>query len=806
MAIDTWEKLIHLPNSEYKFLVHINPGKHLECGSDWTSEGSNTYSTDISEVNLNAVTDDGSELTERSSVALVQANAGSWYFDLYAQKLYVRASDDDDLSNSATTCIIIMFVWKYYATDNGKYDGYKHKALVRQDSLPNMDLTVDDIVEGMYKFNFGSFTMNNDGEFDTASDEYLWFNRKVLVYIGGESLPFVEYALYFVGRISDMIVKDESVLFSVKDIRVGTFSNLPLEKYWKADYPFLRDSDEGKPKPIFYGEKEEIVPIMLKPFNDTGFYALAEDYPSSFTDESSAAKDATENDMTLLPASPAVGDAYYFGHTTNKFGRIDINFYQEGIGTFTVEWFYAYAPGGNWRRLKWCNLSDGTNGFTQGTGWQTVSFTIPHGTWEKRTINGTNAYWVQARGTGFTSISQQPKGSQVVLHDTVGSQWKIADHEIEDIVGIKKNDVALGASDWSETLSSGEFSLNVQFNIDSDTLSVHAQGKKVSGTYVTKGADIEKDILKSYLSFLDADLDLTSFTNTNSVRTYPLALYLDSEQSSREVLQKVGRSTVAFLAPTEDGKLSFEAYEPTVEPGTLELRDSDFFDDWEVVKDHKFVRKKVVLKYDRSPKTQEWKVVEKTNPDVVSKYGINEILELETYVKLAADADTVAGGIRDMCSKPITTIKTSFGMKGFKLFPTRKVVVTRERAADASGAFSQKVFRVTTVGKSSTNESTHIVAQDDLQTLGESFCYVCFTCQTCFTQEASCSLCYTCQLCVVTQEGCAVCDTCQLCNTAQSGCVTCDSCQVCDTCQSTVGTCPTCEDCDTCVRYLNCGC
>jgi hypothetical protein len=866
MPINTWEKLIALPNAEYKFLVHINPSKYLICGTNWTSEGSDTYSISITEVNLNAVTDDGIEMTERATVALVKANAGSWYFDFYNQKLYVRAFDDDDLSGEAegtytadastdedtlldteptsTTsgyydgwylynesrgegaiistsvyaagwtfnlatditgqtvgdsytlkpqATIIMYVWKYHATDNGVYDGYQHKAVVKQNSLPNMDLSVDDIVEGAYKFNFGSFTMMNDGSFDTASDEYLWFNRKVLVYIGGEDLPFSEYALYFVGRISDMFVQDETVNFSVKDIRVGTFSQLPLDHYWQADYPNLRDEDEDKPIPIFYGEKENIIPVMLSPYTASHLRAVADDGGSQTT-ETTEAGDATEDDMTLLPAVPAVDDAYYFGNNTYPFGRLNLKIGQQGVGTWTIVW--EYYNGTTWKDLsEKHDLSDGTDGFTADEDWHQVTFKRP-GDWSPNSVNSIAAYWIRARVSEYTDITTQPLGDWCKLEDTKGSEWKLCGHIMNAFLDVRVNDVS--TSSYTPDLANGEFTLTAFFDDQSDTIAVDAQGKTVAAAYITKGADIAKDILKSYLPFLDVDLDLQSFTDTNNVRTHPLAIYLDTDTGSRLVLQTVGRSTIAFLTPTEDGKLSFIAYEPTVETGTLELHDADYWADWKVQKDHKFVKRKIIIKFDRNPGTQEFKAVERENADVFKKYGIKAVLSLETYVKNLADATTICKGIRDMCSKPITVAETTFGMKGFKLFPTRKVILNRERAADVTGAFTAKVFRVRSVAKDSSSESTHIVAMDDLQTLGESFCYVCFTCQVCVSEEAACSLCYVCEICVATQGGCQWCDTCQLCVSDQGGCQVCDDCEICVSCEQTVGTCTECQDCVAC--------
>lgn len=796
MPIDTWDKLIGLPNPNYVAVVVGYPAAHYECGSGWTSEGSSTYSHACDEEKVVAVTDDGQELTERSDVATVKANAGSYYFDFYGQKLYVRVFDDDDLSNSNTTVVVLCYVVKAFSTDAREFDGVQCRPIVRQDSLPNMDLSVDDIVEGIYKFNFGSFSMNNDGWFDTAADCYIWFNKKILIYLGGESLPDSEFCLYFVGRISDMEISDHNVMFSVKDIRVGTFANIPQEHYWLADYKFLDKKDDGKVKPIWYGEKAWIIPVCIKPFDDTNFRAVADD-GGSMTTETTEALDTTEDDMTLLPASPAVDDAYYFGQVGNKFGKIHLLLGQAGVGTWEIVW--EYWNGAAWKNLdEKHELRDGTDGFTEDSDeWHTIEFNRP-GNWVTTSINSITAYWVRARVSSFTSLSTQPLGTMCKLDATVDSRWKLAGHEINDILHVNVNGLDKTSS-ITKYLTLAEFVYGGFFDTDNDVMEVHGEGKKVSGAYITKGASIAKDILKSYLSFLDIDLDLTSFSDTDSVRTHPLGIFIDTEESSREVLQTISRSIIAFFAPTEGGKLSFEAYEPTVPVGTLELFEADYFDDWKVVKDHKFVRQKVILMYDQDPKTQDYKIVERVNTDVDSKYSIKEPLELKTYVKNDADAITICEGVRDMCSKPITVASTSIGMKGFKLFPTRKVKMTKARAADASGSFNAKVFRIRTVSKDTGTERTHIVAMDDLQTLGESFCYVCFACQICVSEEASCTNCYACEICYTTQAGCQVCDTCQLCVTDEGGCQVCYSpCQVCDTCQSTVGLCPTCEDCVSC--------
>jgi hypothetical protein len=670
MAIDTWAKLIELPNADFQPLVEINPGLHFECGSDWTSEGSSTYSHACAEEEVNAVTDDGVELTKKTTIAQVKATAGTYYFDKFHQKIYVHAFGGDNLSSSSCTVTIVVFCWKYFAGDAVEFNGHQYYPIVRKESLPVLDLTVDDIVEGIYKFNFGAFRMSNDKWWDKAGENYIWTNRRVMIKLGGESLPYSEYCLFFVGRISDYYVSDEEVIFSVKDIRVGTFAQLPIDHYWKSNYPNMPDEHDGKAIPLFYGEKKNIIPVCI---DDT--------------------------------------------------------------------------------------------------------------------VGG-------------------------------GGKWKLTNRKIKAIDEVRWNDEALIAGvDYTTDLNNAEFTLNISFHPEEgDYLEVDGKGfVDASNNLYTKGAEIAKDILKTYLGFIDDELDLVSFNNTNSKRTAPLGLYIDVDESSREILQTIGRSIVAFFAPTEDGKLSFEAYEPSTPAGTLKLTDRDY-KTWRVKKDNRFIRNKVKVFYDKNPKTQDSKSVERNNYAVLYKYGVRETLSIKTYLKLKTDAENMAEAVRDMCSRPITIADTSFGIKGFKLFPTRKVVLSRSRAVDATGAWNEKTFRIRSVVKDTSRETTSIVALDDLQSLGESLCQVCYSCQTCDVCQVvvdcqtcdSCEVCDTCQVCDSAQQctTCDICDSCELCNTCEATvtCAKCDTCQLCNVCATcnTVQECTVCDVCDSCQSQYAC--
>lgn len=130
---------------------------------------------------------------------------------------------------------------------------------------------------------------------------------------------------------------------------------------------------------------------------------------SSYTDETSEANDASANDMTLLPATPAVGDAYYFGGTL-PFQKLRVNVGTQGAGTWTVTWYYW---NGAWTALSPTN---GDGPFTGATGNQDVTATMPHD-WLPTTVNSQEAFYWKAEVTAYTSVTTQPLGTQAWVYE-----------------------------------------------------------------------------------------------------------------------------------------------------------------------------------------------------------------------------------------------------------------------------------------------------------------------------------------------------------------------------------------------------
>lgn len=136
-----------------------------------------------------------------------------------------------------------------------------------------------------------------------------------------------------------------------------------------------------------------------------------------YTDETTPANEGTANDMTLLPSTPAVDDAYYFGHATKQFKQVDLLIGTQGAGTWTVAWQY-------WNGTAWTALSDvvdGTTAFTAAVGLRAVTYTVPED-WAKCTVDSVNGYWIRANVATYSAVTTQPLGTQAWVLAVAGSE------------------------------------------------------------------------------------------------------------------------------------------------------------------------------------------------------------------------------------------------------------------------------------------------------------------------------------------------------------------------------------------------
>jgi hypothetical protein len=135
--------------------------------------------------------------------------------------------------------------------------------------------------------------------------------------------------------------------------------------------------------------------------------AAIQDDGGVFTDYTGAAQAGVADTVPLLPAAPAVGDAFYFG-ADRPFESLEIQITTRRYGDLTLAW--EWWDGALWQPLA--DLEDGSEAFTV-EGVAEVRFT-PDAGWAITTIDARTAYFVRARVSVFVSQIVQPLAGRVV--------------------------------------------------------------------------------------------------------------------------------------------------------------------------------------------------------------------------------------------------------------------------------------------------------------------------------------------------------------------------------------------------------
>lgn len=172
-----------------------------------------------------------------------------------------------------------------------------------------------------------------------------------------------------------------------------------------------------------------------------------------FTDYTLAASDDVPDDVELLPAIPAPGDALYIG-LAEPFLGIAVAITTAGVGTYSLVW--EYWDGALWQPWPAALLHDDTQQFEL-AGELRVEFEQLPLFWSQVAVNGITAFWIRAR-VDVGGATVQPLAAKIKalkwqrLTPEVGSvQWSALDWkdlgfrltQIEAFSGGRDNTLAL---------------------------------------------------------------------------------------------------------------------------------------------------------------------------------------------------------------------------------------------------------------------------------------------------------------------------------------------------------------------------
>lgn len=260
-----FEDLLDSHAPDYIVLAEIQPAEELGV---WTAAGgglTNTYycaflsqiATDLTPGGLYRRLDfvrvDGEGLTSRASAALVNANAGSYYHDASAGRLYVHT-----LGSLPPDSYAFVGAWftLFFSTGAVDFSDQPLYAPLITGELPTLESELPDPVFGSSKStDVGALSLlNGDGLFDALSRRYIWRNKAVAFKLGGASLAYSDFTAVAAMRVNNFDVDDEVATLTVESSDTALNSSLPEETFG--------DDTEitGQHIPLLFGYVQDILP------------------------------------------------------------------------------------------------------------------------------------------------------------------------------------------------------------------------------------------------------------------------------------------------------------------------------------------------------------------------------------------------------------------------------------------------------------------------------------------------------------------------------------------------------------------
>lgn len=230
----------------------------------------NTYEITIQErgVDIDAVYEEGTAYTERTSIATVEANASSFWFDYYSRKLYVHASGSDDPAKYFLTGEFKIY---FSNKEDIEFSNNFYYPLLKEENIPNISQEIKPYYEGNFSISAGTIKIINgkiDEEnvehlFDKLYSKYIWRNSKAVLKHGEYSFSYSDYKVVFTGMIDKADCDDDLLTIFLRDFRDDARLAFPFNLYNFTDYPLLDEEKENFPIVKQFGYKVDQLAIWI---------------------------------------------------------------------------------------------------------------------------------------------------------------------------------------------------------------------------------------------------------------------------------------------------------------------------------------------------------------------------------------------------------------------------------------------------------------------------------------------------------------------------------------------------------------
>jgi hypothetical protein len=278
------------PDRDEIILVELTPSLTV---TGWTLQTGSTYKATLSRFDTAAgfsvyrrcvgVRQNSIDLTERTSIALVDANPGSWWWDEVNSLVYVRTTTGSDPDLFTTMqCFMTLYCAStgivLNRTDGNADTGIYHQPWVT-DQLPSVVFFLDDPITGSKTAANAEIALTNGhGFFNIAYATYNWRNKKARLLLGGtyngQALLRSQYSATVTMLIENLAPSETLCRFTLKPAVRVLDQSIPVTPYFASTYPNLGEGVSGTRKWIGYGRAT--IPPDLTDTSGYGVYTVAD--------------------------------------------------------------------------------------------------------------------------------------------------------------------------------------------------------------------------------------------------------------------------------------------------------------------------------------------------------------------------------------------------------------------------------------------------------------------------------------------------------------------------------------------------
>jgi hypothetical protein len=454
------------------------------------------------------------KLVSRASIGLVQANPGSFYFDLSSSTLYISLFD----STSPSGKYVKAGFYLYFSTGMAKIgavfidpDGNRYDPVIS--AIPDVSKKAQDPFAGSIVTGTGNMSLvNNDRRFNEVFSQYIWENGTVILLFGGDDLPFSEYKEVFRGFSQDRKWEENSFTIKLKDPHELLLNKIPLEKYTLNDAVVSTVYR-------FYGpfSIDMYVPatVNCRPADSPNSpFPLTVDFPNTYYLDKAPIQIETWADVPVITGTE-------LPLTTSRIPVDNVKPILYGTHYGIKGTLLAASP---------------AEAILQLSGHALKSI-------DKIVCNGIVLKDNNGAATGLPD-NQYPNGAPAP-EDSAISAYVSQDNRF---VYLQRT---LGDFDLGSAAGSASF--DIQGAFDPDT-----------GELIDNFADIYKNLVINKAK-LPVEIDEDILAQSRFLNNmYVARIRIDSETELRNVLQNINKSTLAYSYLTKEGKLAYRVWTPDI--------------------------------------------------------------------------------------------------------------------------------------------------------------------------------------------------------------------------------------------------